>query len=130
MRLRSALAGLLATFTVTSSAAAQQSPSAPAARRGTPIKPGTECPAGSVEIRPLLCETPELPAPSIVDYRPRSTLVKIGAYGETWPDIHLTPEQAVDAHAKLRGRLLLPLHWGRSTSRSTRGTSLPRVATH
>jgi L-ascorbate metabolism protein UlaG (beta-lactamase superfamily) len=40
------------------------------------------------------------------------TLVKIGAYGETWPDIHLTPEQAVDAHAKLRGRTLLPIHWG------------------
>ena len=40
------------------------------------------------------------------------TLVKIGAYGETWPDIHLTPEQAVDAHAKLRGTLLLPIHWG------------------
>ena len=40
------------------------------------------------------------------------TLVKIGAYGETWPDIHLTPEQAVDAHAKLRGGLLLPIHWG------------------
>ena len=40
------------------------------------------------------------------------TLIKIGAYGETWPDIHLTPEQAVDAHAKLRGSLLLPIHWG------------------
>lgn len=39
------------------------------------------------------------------------TLVKIGAYGETWPDIHLTPEQAVDAHAKLRGAVLLPIHW-------------------
>ena len=40
------------------------------------------------------------------------TLIKIGAYGETWPDIHLTPEQAVDAHGKLRGKLLLPIHWG------------------
>ena len=40
------------------------------------------------------------------------TLIKIGAYGETWPDIHLTPEQAVDAHGQLRGRLLLPIHWG------------------
>lgn len=40
------------------------------------------------------------------------TLIKIGAYGETWPDIHLTPEQAVDAHARLRGKLLLPMHWG------------------
>jgi L-ascorbate metabolism protein UlaG (beta-lactamase superfamily) len=40
------------------------------------------------------------------------TLIKIGAYGEGWPDIHLTPEQAVDAHAKVRGELLLPIHWG------------------
>ena len=40
------------------------------------------------------------------------TLMKIGAYGDTWPDIHLTPEQAVDAHGKLRGKLLLPIHWG------------------
>src|SRR5688572_18503085 len=40
------------------------------------------------------------------------TFIKIGAYGENWPDIHLTPEQAVDAHTKLRGRVLLPIHWG------------------
>ena len=40
------------------------------------------------------------------------TLIKIGAYGETWPDIHLTPEQAVDVHGKLRGDVLLPIHWG------------------
>ena len=40
------------------------------------------------------------------------TLIKIGAYGDTWPDIHLTPEQAADAHAKLRGKTLLPIHWG------------------
>ena len=39
------------------------------------------------------------------------TLVKIGAYGETWPDIHLTPEQAVEAHRALRGATLLPIHW-------------------
>ena len=40
------------------------------------------------------------------------TLIKIGAYGEGWPDIHLTPEQAVEAHRMLRGDLLLPIHWG------------------
>ena len=40
------------------------------------------------------------------------TLVKIGAYGPTWPEIHLTPEQAVSVHAMLRGRVLLPIHWG------------------
>ncbi len=40
------------------------------------------------------------------------TLVKIGAYDVDWPDIHLNPEQAVDANAKLRGELMLPIHWG------------------
>jgi L-ascorbate metabolism protein UlaG (beta-lactamase superfamily) len=40
------------------------------------------------------------------------TLIKVGAYGETWPDIHLTPEQAVEANTRLRGRVLLPIHWG------------------
>jgi L-ascorbate metabolism protein UlaG (beta-lactamase superfamily) len=39
------------------------------------------------------------------------TLIKIGAYGYNWPDIHLTPEQAVEAHLRLRGKLLLPIHW-------------------
>ena len=40
------------------------------------------------------------------------TLVKVGAYDELWPDIHLNPEQAVEAHRTLRGSLLLPIHWG------------------
>ena len=40
------------------------------------------------------------------------TMVKIGAYDELWPDIHLTPEDAVRAHGMLRGQLLLPIHWG------------------
>jgi hypothetical protein len=43
--------------------------------RGTPIQAGESCPAGSTEIRPRLCMAPESPVPSIVDYRPRSTLV-------------------------------------------------------
>ena len=43
--------------------------------RGTPIGPGESCPAGTTEIRPRRCMGPEFPAPSILDYRPRSTLV-------------------------------------------------------
>ena len=43
--------------------------------RGTPIQPGESCPAGTTEIRPRSCMAPENPAPSILDYRPRSTLV-------------------------------------------------------
>jgi L-ascorbate metabolism protein UlaG (beta-lactamase superfamily) len=38
-------------------------------------------------------------------------LIKIGAYGPTWPDIHLTPEQAVRACTLVQGKLLLPIHW-------------------
>ena len=43
--------------------------------RGTPIKPGEQCPAGMTEVRPGNCQAPTLPPPSILDYRPRSTLV-------------------------------------------------------
>jgi predicted TIM-barrel fold metal-dependent hydrolase len=42
---------------------------------GIPIQPGQECPPGTTEWRPLSCRAPEFPAPSILDYRPRSTLV-------------------------------------------------------
>ncbi len=39
------------------------------------------------------------------------TLLPIGAYDERWPDIHLDPEEAVQAHQDLRGKNLLPIHW-------------------
>ena len=42
---------------------------------GTRIEPGQECPPGTTETRPGVCQAPELPPPSILDYRPRSTLV-------------------------------------------------------
>ncbi|MEO7158807.1 MAG: hypothetical protein ABI039_14675, partial [Vicinamibacterales bacterium] len=42
---------------------------------GTQIKPGQECPPGTTETRPGNCQAPSEPAPSILDYRPRSTLV-------------------------------------------------------
>lgn len=35
----------------------------------------------------------------------------IGAYDPAWPDIHMTPEQALRAHRDLAGALLLPIHW-------------------
>lgn len=40
------------------------------------------------------------------------TLMSAGAYGPTWPLIHMTPEELVRAHRELRGELLLPVHWG------------------
>ena len=39
------------------------------------IQAGEQCPAGTTEIRPRQCMPPEFPPPSIVDYRPKSTLV-------------------------------------------------------
>jgi L-ascorbate metabolism protein UlaG (beta-lactamase superfamily) len=43
------------------------------------------------------------------------TLMQIGAYGEGWPDIHMTPEEGVAAHLDLRGELMIPLHWATFT---------------
>ena len=40
------------------------------------------------------------------------TLIKVAAYDRAWPDIHLNPDQAVDAHVALKGKLLIPIHWG------------------
>lgn len=40
------------------------------------------------------------------------TFMKIGAYDEDWPDIHINPEEAVNAHQELRGKLIVPIHWG------------------
>src|SRR5262249_11433119 len=39
------------------------------------LAPGQECQPGTTETRPGVCQAPEFPPPSIVDYRPRSTLV-------------------------------------------------------
>jgi L-ascorbate metabolism protein UlaG (beta-lactamase superfamily) len=42
------------------------------------------------------------------------TLMPVGAYNASWPDIHMTPEEAVQAHAELAAEasaLLVPIHW-------------------
>ena len=43
------------------------------------------------------------------------TLLPIGAYDSHWPDIHVTPEEAVTAHADLCADpghgVLVPIHW-------------------
>jgi len=44
-------------------------------RGGTPTDANGECPAGMTEVRPGNCQAPSQPPPSIVDYRPISTLV-------------------------------------------------------
>lgn len=40
-----------------------------------------------------------------------ATLIEIGAYDQAWPDVHLGPEQAVAAHQRVQGGLLVPVHW-------------------
>lgn len=64
------------------------------------IQEGQQCPPGTTEIRPRLCQAPELPPPSILDYRPRSTLVTTE---------HLVPRAkypAIDFHGHPRGSWL------------------------
>jgi len=40
------------------------------------------------------------------------TMLEIGAYDADWPEIHMGPENAAEAHLALRGKLMLPIHWG------------------
>ncbi len=39
------------------------------------------------------------------------TIIKIGSYGDSWLDIHMDPEHAVQAHLDLKGKRMLPVHW-------------------
>jgi L-ascorbate metabolism protein UlaG (beta-lactamase superfamily) len=39
------------------------------------------------------------------------TLIEAGQYHRSWPDWHIGPEQAVQAHELLRGEVMLPVHW-------------------
>jgi L-ascorbate metabolism protein UlaG (beta-lactamase superfamily) len=40
------------------------------------------------------------------------TMLETGAYNQLWADVHMGPEQAVMAHRMLRGKVMLPVHWG------------------
>lgn len=40
------------------------------------------------------------------------TMLEVGAYNSWWRNVHLGPEQAVDAHVRLQGKLMMPVHWG------------------
>jgi predicted TIM-barrel fold metal-dependent hydrolase len=60
------------------------------------IQADEECPPGTTEVRRGRCQKPELPSPSIVDYRPKSTVVA--------PE-HPVPRAkfpVVDSHSHLR----------------------------
>ncbi|HUQ84613.1 MAG TPA: amidohydrolase family protein [Gemmatimonadaceae bacterium] len=75
---KSVISAIAVGVTLVSSVAAQQTqPSnrGPGGTQGTQIQPGESCPPGMTEIRPRNCKGPEAPAPSILDYRPKSTLI-------------------------------------------------------
>lgn len=40
------------------------------------------------------------------------TMLDTGAYNREWESIHMGPENAVQAHLDLKGKLLMPIHWG------------------
>ncbi|HEX9027305.1 MAG TPA: MBL fold metallo-hydrolase [Clostridium sp.] len=40
------------------------------------------------------------------------TFLECGQYNEGWSEIHMMPEETVQAHIDLRGELLMPIHWG------------------
>lgn len=39
------------------------------------------------------------------------TFLECGAYDDRWSNIHMAPEETVQAHIDLRGKLLQPIHW-------------------
>jgi L-ascorbate metabolism protein UlaG (beta-lactamase superfamily) len=41
-----------------------------------------------------------------------ATLIETGQYDPLWPDNHLGPELAVAAHRLVRGKAMIPVHWG------------------
>ncbi|HEX4935628.1 MAG TPA: hypothetical protein VFV33_20750, partial [Gemmatimonadaceae bacterium] len=71
-------------------------------RSGTPIQAGEQCPPGMTEVRPRNCQAPTMPAPSILDYRPRNTLKTVE---------HKVPKAkfpAIDYHGHPTGQLSSP----------------------
>ena len=41
-----------------------------------------------------------------------AVLIEIGAYDQLWPDLHIGPEQAIEARVALGSGLFIPVHWG------------------
>ena len=40
------------------------------------------------------------------------TMVECGQYNEKWKLIHMMPEESVQAHVDVKGKYMLPIHWG------------------
>jgi uncharacterized protein len=77
--MRRAAFSMVLAIVVASVLAAQDGPAGPGrggrGRVVRQIQPGEECPPGTTLVRVGQCQAPEWPAPSIVDYRPKTTLV-------------------------------------------------------
>lgn len=43
------------------------------------------------------------------------TMMECGQYDERWSAIHMLPEQTVQAHLDVRGKVMIPIHWGAFT---------------
>jgi L-ascorbate metabolism protein UlaG (beta-lactamase superfamily) len=41
-----------------------------------------------------------------------ATMIESGAYNQLWRDVHVGPEQAVQAHVMVGGKVMIPVHWG------------------
>ncbi|MEN9307781.1 MAG: hypothetical protein RL173_1713 [Fibrobacterota bacterium] len=40
------------------------------------------------------------------------TLIECGQYDPAWPDWHMAPEQSLSLHKAVRGKVMMPVHWG------------------
>ncbi|WP_229754295.1 MBL fold metallo-hydrolase [Fictibacillus barbaricus] len=40
------------------------------------------------------------------------TLMECGQYHEKWAAIHMMPEETVKAHIDVKGKMMIPIHWG------------------
>ena len=99
--MRRAAFSMVLAIVVATVLAAQDQPAGPGrggrGRAMRQIQPGEECPPGTTLVRVGQCQAPEWPAPSIVDYRPKTTLVVdehqvprakfpvIDIHSHTWP---------------------------------------------
>ncbi|MES2525241.1 MAG: amidohydrolase family protein [Gemmatimonadota bacterium] len=72
---RSSVLALITVLLLPSAVAAQGGAGGRIGAQREAIKPGEECPPGTTEVRPNSCMAPELAPPSILDYRPKATLV-------------------------------------------------------
>ncbi|WP_163291972.1 MBL fold metallo-hydrolase [Desulfovibrio sp. JC022] len=40
------------------------------------------------------------------------TMIESGAYDKGWKDVHMMPDESVQAHIDLGGKYMIPVHWG------------------